>query len=647
MQAIVNIGILAHVDAGKTTLTEQFLFHSGAIARPGSVDAGDTVTDSMALERQRGITIRARTTSFTWAGVKINLIDTPGHMDFIAEVERSFGVLDGAVLVLSAREGVQSQTRAIFRVLKRMNIPTVLCINKIDRMGVNLPEVYRQIARRLTPDAAVLQTVEGAGENAPRVIALPALAEEVCRRLLDIDEPLSERYLRDEALRMDDYRAALIRAARQGRMYPVVHTAAARGIGIEEALEAVVRCLPAAPCVPGEPSGVVYKVEREEKLGRCAYVKVTAGSICLRRQVRVAGEEETLKIRQLYRLENAAAVPVDEVSCGDIAVLPGIENLHVGSALGQAAPPADFSLGKAPLMTVVTPAQPERRKELLDALTQLSDEDPLLDLHMDGGTREIALRIFGRVQVEVLQALLAERFGLDVAFGPLTTIYREQPCAAARAVFEMGHFPNPYWATIGLRVEPAAAGAGVVYESKVSPGYLNPSFQAAVRDGVTKGCEQGNYGWEVTDIRVVLEYAVYSSVMSTPADFRRLAPYVLGVALHRAGTQLLEPFCAFELEVPDTCAGRALFDLEQMRAQVDDIRTQGESALITGTAPEQTARDYPMQVTAYTRGRGAFSTRPLGYEPYRGQPVCSPMLPEMPDKLAYLFLREEKSGTPG
>ncbi|MDD4797010.1 MAG: tetracycline resistance ribosomal protection protein Tet(36), partial [Eubacteriales bacterium] len=248
----------------------------------------------------------------------------------------------------------------------------------------------------------------------------------------------------------------------------------------------------------------------------------------------------------------------------------------------------------------------------------------------------------GRVQVEVLQALLAERFGLDASFGPLLSVYQEQPRGTARAQFEMGQFPNPHQAAIGLRVEPAAAGAGLVYESRVSPGYLNPSFQAAVRDGVTKGCQRGNYGWEVTDIRVVFEYAVYSSVTSTPADFRRLAPYVLGVALHRAGTRLLEPFCAFELDVPDVCAGRALFDLKQMRADVQDIRAQGENTLITGKAPEQRARDYPMELMAYTQGRGAFFTRPLGYEPYAGPPAYAPTLPKVPDKMMYLFLRGEE-----
>lgn len=642
MQRIANIGILAHVDAGKTTLTEQLLYQSGAIARPGRVDSGDTVTDAMALERARGITIRAAATAYTWRGRKINLLDTPGHMDFFAEVERALGVLDGAVLVISAKEGVQHQTRVIFQMLRRLGIPTLLFVNKVDRLGVDLTAVLGQIRARLSPDICPLQTVTGAGAAEPRVCPLPL--GDLADGLIEADEALADRFLRDEPFRDAEIAAALARQTARCARYPVFFGAALSGMGVAELMDGINSLLPATADRGGEPlCAYVYKVDRDRAGNRLAYAKILAGSLALRDLApRPDRPDAPVKVRQLLGVDQGRQTPVERVCCGDIAILPQQPELMIGDVLGRRAAglPAPIAEQTA-YQVAVRPAREGDRSALIAALKELTEEDPYLKMQVRD--TEMVIHILGPVQLQIVQALLLERYDLSVIMGELTTVYRERPLKAGQAHIPIYQAPNPFAAEVALNVKPLPVGSGVVYESAVTYGYLTASFQNAVREGVEQALQEGLLGWSVTDVKVTLTDARFDSVNSTPADFRSLTGYALRRALRRAGTELLDPMVHYELRTPGEGLSRACYDIQQLRGQVGRIWNEGATACISGVAPAQTSRDYAATLASYTQGEGAFFTWPGGYAPYRGEPERAP-LPEKLDKLEILFQRQEREG---
>lgn len=638
----MNIGILAHVDAGKTTLTESMLLCGGVVSSAGRVDEGTTITDSMELERKRGITIRSASVSLVWKDTKINLLDTPGHMDFIAEVERALRVLDGAVLVISAKEGVQVQTRLLFQALARLKIPTVLYVNKLDRSGVELEAVHSRIRELLTPRFTPLQRVTGLSDGCITLENTPPGRASLRELLLNTDGPLGDRFLSELPLTDADYAAAFRRCVQSGELFPLLYGAAIKGVGTEALLDAVTGLLPHAAAGQAERPlrARVFQILRDEKLGRLACLKLTAGRIALRDTLAVPGAEVPLKVRRLHCLEQGRIIPAETVPAGDIALLAGTPELKIGMTLGEGGGEACPLLGHPTLEAAVSARSPGDRSRLIEALDELSDEDPFLASAIDPVSGEITVRLFGEVQLEILSALIQERYGLAAAFGPLATIYRERPCGAAEGLIPIYAWPNPYYAGIGLRVEPLPPGSGLQYETEVSYGYLTVSFQTAVREGVEKAGRRGLRGWELTDLKVTLYTARYDSVMSAPADFRRLAPHVLAQALRKAGTQLLEPMLRYTLRLPSGCGGRAAFDLREMRGVIERMEPEGPELVLSGRIPAQTCARYPMKLSAYTNGLGVFLTQPDGFGDYPGEPVNRPYGSTEEDaRLRFLFER--------
>lgn len=628
----MNIGILAHVDAGKTTLTESILLRGGAISSAGRVDDGTTVTDSMELERQRGITIRSASVSLFWEGVKINLLDTPGHVDFIAEVERALQVLDGAVLVLSAREGVQVQTRVLFRALARLKIPTILYLNKLDRTGADLEAVYARIQELLTPCAFPLQHPTGVGSASVTLEQGVPFDDAFQSFLLDSDAVLGEKYLSELPLTAEDYEAALGRCVRECKAYPILHGVALKGLGTEELLTSIVQLFPGTESVPqkgtsSEDSPLaaqVFQIYRDAKLGRLACLKVTSGQLALRDSLLLPDDGSAVKVRHLYCPEQGRIVPTDIVPAGDIAFLAGMPELRIGMTLGGGKALPSVSLGVPTLETAVTAENLQDRSRLIDALEELTDEDPFLASTVDPISGEISIRLFGEVQLEILSALISERYGIAVRFGTLTTLYMERPAGTAEGRIPIYTSPNPYYAMVALRISPLPPGTGLQYETGVSFGYLTVSFQNAVQEGVEKACLHGLWGFPVTDAKILLFDAHFCSVNSSPSDFRKLTPYVFEQALQRAGTVLMEPILHYQLRVPAGCGGKAAFDLREMRGTIDKMESCGEELIFTGQIPAQTCTRYPAQLSAYTNGLGIFLTQSGGYGDYPGEPVRRP-----------------------
>ena len=633
---IINIGILAHVDAGKTTLTESLLYTSGAITELGSVDKGTTRTDTMALERQRGITIQAAVTSFDWKNYKINIVDTPGHMDFLAEVYRSLSVLDGAILVISAKDGVQAQTRVLFHALRKMKIPTIIFVNKIDKGGINLQSVYQNIREKLSDEIIVMQDVLFTPE-----VSLTDIADiEKWESVVGENDELLEKYIAGEPLEIQDLQREKCRRIQNSSLFPVYHGSAKNNIGTEKLIEVITETFTSgADNNQSELCGSVFKIEYTDQKKRLVYLRLYSGTLRLRDTILLA-QKQKLKITEMRIPSNGEIVQADIACCGEIAILSN-DTLKLNDILGntELLPRKAWEENPTPLLrTTVEPQKPEQRELLLNALTEIADTDPLLHYYVDTITHEIILSFLGKVQLEVICSLLIERYHVNINVKEPTVIYLERPSKAANHTIHIEVPPNPFWASIGLSVTPLPMGSGVQYESKVSIGYLNQSFQNAVAEGVRHGLEQGLYGWEVTDCKICFEYGLYYSPVSTPADFRFLAPVVLEQALKKCGTQLLEPYLSFTLYAPQEYLSRAYNDAPKYCAEIESTQLKNDEVIFKGKIPARYIGEYRNDLNFYTNGRSVCLTELKGYQESLGEPVFQTRRPNSRlDKVRHMF----------
>ena len=633
---IINLGILAHVDAGKTTLTESLLYTSGAIAEPGSVDKGTTRTDTMNLERQRGITIQTAVTSFQWEDVKVNIIDTPGHMDFLAEVYRSLSVLDGAVLLVSAKDGIQAQTRILFHALQIMKIPTIFFINKIDQEGIDLPMVYREMKAKLSSEIIVKQKV---GQH-PHINVTDNDDMEQWDAVIMGNDELLEKYMSGKPFKMSELEQEENRRFQNGTLFPVYHGSAKNNLGIRQLIEVIAsKFYSSTPEGQSELCGQVFKIEYSEKRRRFVYVRIYSGTLHLRDVIRIS-EKEKIKITEMYVPTNGEIVPADHACPGEIVILAD-DTLKLNDILGneKLLPHKTWIDNPMPLLrTTVEPQKPEQREALLNALAEIADTDPLLHFDIDTVTHEIMLSFLGKVQLEVICSLLEEKYHVGVAMKEPSVIYLERPQKKASCTIHIEVPPNPFWASIGLTVTPLPVGSGTQYKSEVSLGYLNQSFQNAVMEGVRYGMEQGLYGWGVTDCQICFDYGVYYSPVSTPADFRFLAPVVLEQALKKAGTQLLEPYLSFTLFAPQEYLSRAYNDAPKYCAIIESTRLEKDEVIFKGEIPARCIGEYRNDLNFYTNGRSVCITELKGYQETSGEPVFQPRRPNSRlDKIRHMF----------
>lgn len=621
----INIGIVAHVDAGKTTVTEQLLYHSGVIKEAGRVDMGNTQTDSMELERKRGISIKAAATSFSWKGMKINLIDTPGHVDFISEVERSLGVLDGAVLVVSAKEGIQAQTRILFDTLRNLNIPTLIFINKLDRLGSDYNKVIRDFKTSLSEKVVPLQHVlkEGCKDIALGPLYSESLINDhIINVLCELDEAVLYKYVNNEKIYKQYIKEKISFYAKQGSLYPVLCGSALNGLGIGNLLDGIIEYLPwAAEEENSELSGVVFKIEREKAYDKRAYVRLFQGHMSVRDMIDVSSKETQEKIKKLEAIKDGKRIEENVIAAGDIGIIYGIESLKIGDVIGAPCSRLKHvNIAKPILKSKISPVQNADKAALFKTLSMMAEEDPLLQLELDDMENEIYINLFGYVQLEIITAVLEENHGLKIIFSDTSTLYKETPAGRGDSFMKMWQGMNPYAASVGLRVEPSGRGEGLTYASEVSLGSLSKTFQNAVEEAVRQTMRHGLLGWEVTDAKVTFTASEYNSVDSTPSDFRDVTPMVLMEALEKAKTELLEPYYEFELRVPQNAGSRALADLQKMRAVIRESVIIGSDFAVRGVVPVDASKYYALQVAAYTEGSGRFFTKFYGYE----KATCDP-----------------------
>jgi ribosomal protection tetracycline resistance protein len=628
----LNLGILAHVDAGKTTLTERLLYAAGVIDELGSVRAGTTHTDLLALERQRGITIKTAVASFVVDGVTVNLVDTPGHPDFIAEVERVLDVLDGAILVVSAVEGVQAQTRVLMRTLRRLGVPALIFVNKIDRGGARPEDVIEDLRATALP-VIPMGSVRGAGTAGASFEAFsrggPGFRSALANALAEYDDEVLAAILAatsppgawlEERLRS---RTAGVEA------HPLFLGSALTGAGVDELADGATRLLPPAS---GDPSGalsaLVFKIERGSRGDKIAFARIFSGTLAVRDKVRIGSSEN--KVTTIRVFAQGDLSERSSVGAGEIAKLWGLRDARIGDEIGVPRRSGMHRFPSPTLETVVLPRRPSERGALHTALTQLAEQDPLIDLRQDDLRHELVVSLYGEVQKEVIQATLALEYGLEAEFRETTVICVERLVGVGTAVEEIGD-GNPFLATVGLRVEPGPIGSGLAFRTDVLPKTVPlyvfgsaEAFATAVEQAVRDTLREGLFGWQVVDCIVTLTRSGYSSPGTGLRDFRYLTPLVLMRALAEAETVVCEPVHRFRLEVPTGALGAVAQALARLGLPVRSMATNGGMSELEGDVAAANLNDLHRLVPGLTGGLGVLESVLDHHRPVRGDPPRRP-----------------------
>ena len=652
----LNLGILAHVDAGKTTLTERLLHAAGVIDEIGRVDDGTTQTDVLALERRRGITIRSAVVSFVVDGLTVNLIDTPGHPDFIAEVDRVLGVLDGAILVVSAVEGVQPQTLLLSRALRRLGVPTIVFVNKVDRVGADDRRVLASMADRLAANVLPMGVASGVGtkEATFRAHRLddPAFAEAAAEALAENDDTILRGYVDGASITPTRLRVALADQTSRSQILPVYFGAALVGTGIDDVLHAIPTLLPGSDGDDAGPAaGTVFKMERGPGGEKVAYVRMFSGALSTRDRVHVGDATETVTAIDVFERGTTSRRPA--AHAGEIAKVHGLANSRIGDTFGPVGRRVDgHAFGPPTLETAVVARAESTMRAVFDALTELAEQDPLINLRQDDSRQELFLSLYGEVQKEIVAQTLADEYGLEIEFRPTTPVCIERPNRRGAAVelIRRGRSPShPFLATVGLEISPGPPDTGVTFELAVT----HKSIPIHVFDGVDEfrqlmertvrdALRQGLCGWAVTDCHVVMTDCGYMAPPrkwpgTTLSDFRLLTPLVLMAALREAGTTVLEPVVEFHLQFPAHDLGPLLAILEELDAQPGSPTSDGSRSELDGIIRVAALPHLQSRIPDLTSGEGVLESAFAGYCPVPGAPPQRPRTDRNPlDRADYL-----------
>ena len=594
----ICIGILAHVDSGKTTLSEGLLYASGALRKLGRVDHGDAFLDTDALERERGITIFAKQAMLTVGEREFTLLDTPGHVDFSAEMERTLSVLDYAVLVISGSDGVQSHTRTLWRLLTRYEVPTFLFINKMDLAGTDKSALMERLTQTLSAEC-----VDFSAPPQERDEAL-ALCDEAAL------ESLLERGSIDDSL--------ISEMIKSRKVFPCFFGSALKMDGVEDFLSALAR-FTVAPEYPSEFGAKVFKISRDAQGGRLTWLKVTGGALRVKAPLsyRAQNQDYQEKADQLRLYSGIKFRTLEKAGAGSVVAVTGLSHSYVGLGLGTEAEASAPLLQPVLTYQLVLPDGADAHSALTK-LRELEEEDPMLRIVWDERYGQIHVQLMGKIQLEILRRRILDRFGLAVTFGEGSIVYRE---TIASPVLGMGHFePLRHYAEVQLLIEPLPRGAGIQLASNLATDALDLNWQRLIFTHLLEREHAGVLtGSALTDVRFTLVAGRAHLKHTEGGDFRQATYRAVRQGLMQAESLLLEPYYDFRLEVPAECVGRAMTDLQNMGGTVDPPQSVGENTVLTGYAPVRTLRDYFTDVAAYTRGRGQLSCAVRGYETCQNQ----------------------------
>ena len=629
-----NVGILAHVDSGKTTLTEQILYRTGRIRQIGSVDEGTTATDTLTVEKQRGISVRAATASTQWQGVTVNLIDTPGHIDFAGEVERALSALDYAVVMVSAVEGVRAHTENILRSLAQAKLPHVIFINKIDRVGANVAAVLEELQNAAS--AALLSLTDTVGEGETDASVTVVGGEAFCLRATEVlsewVEEAADAFLSDTTLTQERATALVRQEIAACRLAPVVCGSAKYGVGVEELLDACVAYMPSARRRQTEElCGIIFKIEHDKTLGKVSHIRLFGGQLENRDDVQLIAPsaaqmvttdavevEEAApvreKIAQIKGFNGARRVDTGILRGGDVAAVCGLPSAKTGFFVGSALVQETAQLVHPFLRVRVTPADgdPLKLPVLAEALREMSDEEPYMDARWENGQQEITISTTGKIQLEVLDNLLKERYGLTASFSPPTVIYRETPATAgyAHARYTM---PKPCWADVEFLFEPMPRGYGVSYHGRLPNNQCYYRYQSHIRASFNSCLEQGLYGWEVTDFKCTLVGGEHHTIHTHPLDFFVCTPMAFMNGLAQLGSTILEPLLKVNIIAPEELAGKIFSEIIRMGGEYDSPVVRLGAVHMEAIVPVATSMDFPARMATLSSGKAVVSQSFYGY----------------------------------
>ena len=621
-KTVLTIGILAHVDAGKTSITESLLHHSGATKSLGSVDKGSAITDGLSMEKSRGISIKASSVNFSWGNCTFQLVDTPGHIDFSAEVDRSLSILDGVILVVSAKEGVQAHTLNLWESLMERNLPVIVFFNKIDRAGVDIERVFLDFQKDLdaklfalnypdltNPDVPKLEPFSNCGDHLDSTILDKSL-----ENLAESDETFLEQYLEGETSDLNQILALGKQQIKTGSLYGSLFGSAKLGLGIDELLNSISTLIPEPKDYFSSVVAKVFKVTFDEKKGRLAYIKSYGGEL---KSKDVIGSQELVKdvkINQIFKPRLGELVQVSELLKGEIGVITTSDIILSGDVLGAVnLNDAYAKIGK-PILGVEVVAQDDKDYQKLgEALEILDVEDPILDFNWFKEEKEFHLKILGPIQTEVLKENLIQRWGIEAEFLKPKVIYKETPSKSAQGYVRYW-MPKPCWAIMTFLIEPAPLGSGVSFTSNVRTTDISNKYINEVKRAIPWSLKQGIHGYEVTDLNITLIEGSEHNVHSNPGDFLLATPMGVLRGLENAGTDLLEPMYVFEIKANQDVLGPVSSDLNQMGAEIGSTEFDNDYFILKGRVSVAEAMNYSIKFNATTSGKGRLKLTLDGYK---------------------------------
>lgn len=602
----INIGIVAHVDAGKTTLSESMLYHAGAIRKLGRVDHKDAFLDTDQMERERGITIFSKQAVFRWKDRTITLLDTPGHVDFSAEMERVLQVLDCAVLVVSGADGVQGHTQTLWKLLKRYQIPTFLFVNKMDQEGTDgeklLKELRKRFGENVVPFVDIMTESDCPGGKV-YLHTKESAVEEVLEELAVCEDDMMEEYLEEGRISLDKVQKAV--ADRQ--VFPCYFGSALHSQGVEELLDGLDLYIK-DKTYPAEFGAKVYKITRDNQGNRLTYLKVTGGRLKVKDVVEGLNE----KINQIRIYSGEKFEAVQEVEAGRVCAVTGLENTRPGQGIGAEEESELPVLEPVLTYQILLPDDCDVHKMLLN-LKILEEEEPELHIVWEEQTSEIHVQLMGDVQIEILQRMIKERFGVLVEFGEGSIVYKETITAPVEGV---GHFePLRHYAEVHLRLEPGERGSGMQFATECSEDILDRNWQRLVLTHLEEKEHKGVLtGSPITDMKITLTSGRAHQKHTEGGDFRQATYRAVRQGLKKADSILLEPYYEFRMELPSENVGRAMTDIQNMSGKFGTPMIEEETTVLTGSAPVSLMRGYQKEFTAYTGGRGRMAVSLKGYD---------------------------------
>jgi ribosomal protection tetracycline resistance protein len=621
-KTIITIGILAHVDAGKTSITESLLHHSGTTKSLGSVDKGSAITDGLTMEKSRGISIKASSVNFSWKNREFQLVDTPGHIDFSAEVDRSLSILDGVILVVSAKEGIQAHTLNLWESLIERKLPVIIFFNKIDRSGVDVESVFLDFQKDLDAKLFALNYPDLANPDHPKLVSFINCGDHTDSKILDksmenlaeCDEVFLEQYLEGEIADLEQVLEKGKQNIKTRALYGSLFGSAKLGLGIDELLNSISTLIPQPRSYYTTTTAKVFKVTFHEKKGRLAYIKSYGGILKSKDVIRSQQLDKDIKINQIFKPHLGDLIQVSELNSGEIGVITTSNIILSGDVLGSEKLNDPYSKISNAVFGVQVIAKDEKEYQKLgEALEILHVEDPILDFKWFKEEKEFHLKILGPIQTEVLKENLVQRWAIEAEFHTPKVIYKETPSKSAEGYVRYW-MPKPCWAIMTFLIEPAPLASGVSFTSNVRTSDISNKYINEVKRAIPWSLKQGIHGYEVTDLSITLIEGTEHTVHSNPGDFLLATPMGVLKGLENAGTDLLEPMYAFEIKANQDLLGPISSDLNQMNAEIDAPVFDNNFFLLGGRVSVAAAMDYSIKFNATTSGKGRLKLTLDGYK---------------------------------